>query len=42
MGISSSQPVSDKEEEDVKNPMLNLLTLYNLAEEFIEDTFDFS
>ena len=40
IGISSSQPVSDKEEEDVEESVLeNTLTLYNLAEEFIEDHF---
>ena len=40
IGISSSQPVSDKEEEDVEESVLgNILTLYNLAEEFIEDHF---
>ena len=38
--ISSSQPVSDNEEEDVEESVLeNILTLYNLAEEFIEDRF---
>ena len=38
--ISSFQPVSDNEEEDVEESVLeNILTLYNLAEEFIEDRF---
>ena len=37
---SSSQLVSDNEEEDVEESVLeNVLILYNLAEEFIEDRF---
>ena len=37
---SSSQPVSDNEEEDVEESVPeNVLILHNLAEEFIEDRF---